>query len=171
MQCEKISDLIELMCPGQFPDSKYWAWNFTAINKYNTIEFRKGSASVSEGLAFGWIEVALRFVLIARRLGTIQMLEKLPVNLGSLQEFLSQKGEYADMGIFSDQALELMFRGKKPTMSIQPQPVTLSDLSQEEREMIQRKKQFDINNNSMLEKLQSPPYFGVQLSQQPSAAA
>lgn len=125
---------------------------------------------MSEGLAFGWIEVALRFGLIARRLGTIQMLENVPVNLGRLQEFLSQKGEYADMGIFSHQALELMFRGKKPTMSKQPQPVTLSNLSQEEREMMQRKQQFDVNNNSMLENLQSPPYFDVQLSQKHTAA-
>jgi hypothetical protein len=62
MQCQTQSELIGLMCPGEYPDSKYFAWNFTVINKYNTIEFRKGSASVSEDLAFGWIEIAVRFV-------------------------------------------------------------------------------------------------------------
>jgi hypothetical protein len=161
IKCTSIAEVITLMCPGQGVEAKYYAWNFTAINKYNTIEFRKGAASVSEGLAFAWIELALRFVLISRQMGDMETLRQIPVNITSLKEYLSQEGEYAALQIFDDAPLALLFAGKK-VPSVQPMPVNVETLSPADRQMLERKIKFDSEHNSILEKLASPPYFPAQ---------
>ena len=158
MKCTAIPKVITLLCPGQGVEARYYPWKFTAINKYNTIEFRKGSASVSANLAFGWIELALIFVLISMQMGDMETLQQMPVNITSLKEYLSQEGEYAAPEIFDDAAFNSIFRGDKEP-SVQPTPVDADTLSPEDQQLSQRKIQFDTEHNSMLEKLTPPPSF------------
>ncbi|KAG6366155.1 hypothetical protein INS49_000331 [Diaporthe citri] len=54
-RCTTVREIVDLMNPD---GSKYYGWNFQAIQKYSTVEFRRGAASTSVNDVFSWVELA-----------------------------------------------------------------------------------------------------------------
>lgn len=122
--CSSVADVAQMMSPG--PQGKAWAWNFQALNKFGTIEFRKGSASLNAGDAIGWAELVLYFVLAAIKLRGLNSLLHFPANIGGLAGFLG----------FEKTRKMALFAGKTGDESIQPE---LLFAPCEKREMLEKK--------------------------------
>lgn len=161
-RCKTVEEVIGLMCPGEGTIAKYWNFNFLAILKYSTIEFRKAPPSLNEQMATAWMEFALRFIIISMTYGTAEFLQKAPATVGGLHQFLSQTAQFAQLGIFNDQTLNPLFEGVPPSTSIQPRPVP--PLSPEDQAAFKAKVLFDTQHQDLLNKKLLPPYFNVQLS-------
>lgn len=84
-RCDRQSELIELMCP--LPHKRCYAWNFWALKKFGTIEFRKGSASLNAGDALAWAELTILFVQAAVKALPDSLLTR-PANIEELRRFL-----------------------------------------------------------------------------------
>lgn len=84
-RCSRESELIELMCPP--PHQRCFAWNFWALKKFGTIEFRKGSASVNASDALAWAELTILFVQAAVQALPESLLTR-PANIEELRRFL-----------------------------------------------------------------------------------
>ena len=82
-KCDNEKELIELMCPGD----RYFAWNFRALRKHGTIEFRKGAASLSGDVAIAWAQLVLQFVESAVQVPRSSW-ERIPANVKGLKRFL-----------------------------------------------------------------------------------
>lgn len=83
--CATERELIKLMSP--LPQERFFAWNFRAIEKHGTIEFRKGGASVNASEALAWGEFVLLFVQAALR-ASPEAMRKVPANTTELKKFL-----------------------------------------------------------------------------------
>jgi Putative amidoligase enzyme len=112
-ECTSESELIGLMCPR--PQERYYAWNFRAIGRFGTIEFRKGSASLNASDALAWAEYTLLFVQSAVQTSP-KSLRRVPANIRALKEFL---------GVEKINHLKPIFQGKDDKESLQPQPMML----------------------------------------------
>jgi hypothetical protein len=87
-RCETENELIDLMCPG--PEERYWAWNFSALKRYRSVEFRQGDASTDMKETEGWVELVLRFVLAAIRVSDSTHMQSISADLAGLEDFLQQ---------------------------------------------------------------------------------
>ncbi len=105
---ESIGDVCDMV--GQRGE-KNFAWNFEALDKYETIEFRKPPASVSSDQALCWAELVLNFVQAAVRNGTSEKLRNVPATVGGLQWFLRQVHE---PGVNEPRRLDELWAGKDP---------------------------------------------------------
>lgn len=83
--CGRQIELIKLMCPP--PQRRCFAWNFWALQKFGTIEFRKGSASLDAGNALAWAELTILFVQAAVQALPDSLLTR-PANIEELRRFL-----------------------------------------------------------------------------------
>src|SRR5271163_46499 len=83
--CSSCDQIINLMSPD---DSKYWGWNFVAMKKYNTIEFRRGPPSTTVNEVFQWVELAMSFIQASIYHGAPANLERIPATIGSLRWFI-----------------------------------------------------------------------------------
>ncbi|KAF7512358.1 hypothetical protein GJ744_001926 [Endocarpon pusillum] len=84
--CGREIELIKLMCPP--PQRRCFAWNFWALKKFGTIEFRKGSASLDAADALAWAELTILFVQAAVKALPDSLLTR-PANIEELRRFLS----------------------------------------------------------------------------------
>lgn len=151
-KCTNVKDIINLMNPD---GSKYFGWNFQAIPKYSTVEFRRGAASTSVNDVFSWVELAVSFVKAALKLRTAADLRNFNGNIGGLADFI-------DMGVIEGPGLNdkryfqrlLVKRGldKSPTARLDPIPV--GDLSPAKLKKLKEKIKLDQQMNPMLSNLE-----------------
>lgn len=106
--CASQNDLIKLMCPD--PQERYFAWNFLALNKFGTIEYRKGGASLTADMAVAWGQLVLLFVQSALQVKR-DSLKTMPASIGGLKEFL---------GAEKLEELKPLMDGKNEEESVQP---------------------------------------------------
>ncbi|KAJ0116658.1 hypothetical protein J7T55_009808 [Diaporthe amygdali] len=85
--CKSIEDLVMLMNEG----NRYFAWNFMNLDqdhlKTGTIEWRQPAAMTSQRGCLAWVELAIAFVLAARRADVD--CTKYPGTVEGLKEFTS----------------------------------------------------------------------------------
>lgn len=122
--CATENDLIELMSPG----SEYFAWNFRALKKQGSVEFRKGGASLRGNEAIAWAQLVLQFVESAITLQRSSW-ETIPANVGGLKSFL---------GNDSYGYLHPILKGIEDTESAQP-GIMSQFQNQAEHQALQRK--------------------------------
>ena len=119
------SSLIMLMSPT--PQMRFFAWNFRALDKFGTVEFRKGDASLNGHEAIAWAELVLLFVQSAVQTDR-ESLRAMPANIRGLKSFL---------GTEKLKDLEPLLDGKNDDESVQPR-IVLSR-SDEERALLEKK--------------------------------
>lgn len=134
------NELINLLCP--FPQERHFAWNFRALRRFGTIEFRKGSASLNAADALAWAELTLLFVQSALQTAP-SALRTIPANIRGLRKFLG-KGEL--------KYLNPMFDGKNGEESLQPEIMLMRD--EEELEILRTKLKDDAKLQRELAKRQ-----------------
>ncbi len=140
--CKNEGDVINLMCPE--PQNRYFAWNFRAMKRFGTIEYRKGSPSVNASEALAWAELTILFVDAALQ-STPKSLAPIPANVRGLKGFLgADKLKY----------LKPMFSRMNGAESLQPQLLIYNNL--EEEEMLQRKLGADEEKQKRLAQGQQP---------------
>lgn len=122
--CASTEEVVHLMSPP--PQGKLWAWNFQAMKKFGTIEFRKGSASLNSTDAIAWAELVLYFVQAAIRMDSVNSILHVPANIGSLKAFLGTN--LVDKNN--------IFEGKNDQASIQPE---LIYCRHDQREVLKKK--------------------------------
>jgi hypothetical protein len=124
-RCDSQTDLIRLMCPK--PQKRFFAWNFHALNKFGTIEFRKGGASLKGDEAIAWAELVLLFVQSAVQIDR-ESLRTMPANIKGLKRFL---------GVHELRDLEPLLEGKDEDEIVEPK-IILSR-NEQEKEILRKK--------------------------------
>lgn len=137
-ECENEDQVIELMSPG--PQNRMFAWNFRAMRKFRTVEFRKGSASVNADEALAWAELTVLFVQAAVQV-TPKSLSTIPANIRELKKFL---------GVDKLKYVKPLFEGKDGEESLQPVLQLYFSLAQEAQ--LQKKLLFDAEEQRRLAK-------------------
>ena len=138
-KCAGEDELIELMCPGD----RNFAWNFQALRKHGTIEFRKGPASLEGDQAIAWAQLVLQFVQSAVDVPQSSW-KRLPANVKGLRAFLG-----LDMHGFLDPIL----RDLEGEDSVQPE-ILMECANRAEMEMLERKLDFDLLEHLRLTKME-----------------
>ncbi|KAI0156353.1 hypothetical protein GGR57DRAFT_491465 [Xylariaceae sp. FL1272] len=133
-RCAKVEDVIELMNPQE---SRYFGWNFQAIKKYSTIEFRRGATSTTSAEVFRWVEIATSFLRASVEIQT-----------GSDISRSCQGALMTPKGVGESRFLWEKFAGLKQNERLDPIPV--GKLSPEKRKKWEKKIQLDLKSNSML---------------------
>lgn len=145
-------EVVLLMTPRDY----WYAWNFRAILKFKTIEFRKGGASTSARDALMWAEFAMTFILSAMQTQDPPAYFKtvLP-NVEGLKQFLLQEKRESphmcDPGY-----LEPLWVGKNGKESIQPIPGPMS--LGKRGEGLTKKRQQEMSRYLMLSKIEKTPW-------------
>lgn len=124
-KCSSENELICLLCPQ--PQQRFFAWNFRAMKRYRTIEFRKGSASMNADEVLAWAELVLLFVQAAVKT-TPKALRIIPANVRGLKGFL---------GLDKLKPLAVLLDGRTGEEGVQP--TLLCYRSLEEETMLQQK--------------------------------
>ncbi len=106
--CRSLEEVILLMSPK--PQGRFWAWNFQAMRKSRTIEFRKGGASLNGEQALAWAELVLLFIEAAVQTD-IESLRTVPAIIKTLKIFLGED---------KLNNVKPLFEGKKDQESVQP---------------------------------------------------
>lgn len=128
-ECAHVNEIISLLCP--IPQDRNFAWNFRALRRFGTIEFRKGGASLNAAEALAWAELTLLFAEAALQVAP-KSLRTMPANIRGLKTFLGpDKLNY----------LRAMFDGKSGDESLQPQIIMTDDGKQEE--ILRKKLKYD----------------------------
>lgn len=122
---------------------RYWAWNFRAIEKFGSIEFRKGDASRNGREAVAWAELVLLFVQAAVQT-TPESLKEVPANVAALKNFLGR-----------DKLLPLkpLLAGKSGRESLQPTLLPYERIG--DPVVLQRKLKFDEEKQRRLARRQN----------------
>ena len=102
-------EIIDIMNPNQ---SKYFAWNFLSLKTYKTIEFRRGSASLSSNDTFMWVEIVMSFIQAAMYL---QQIQNYPKTTGGLMGFLQHAHLPGGEGIHDPAYLVTTFLSEQPS--------------------------------------------------------
>ncbi|KAL9078551.1 MAG: hypothetical protein Q9157_002542, partial [Trypethelium eluteriae] len=150
MKCGIDEEVINLMNPR---GERYFGWNFLALRKYKTIEFRRGAASLSVRDAFMWVELAVSFVLAALRLGSAQELTAIPATVGGLRAFMSQAKLENALGQKNPPHVNRLFQDRVKDERVDPIPV--GDLTPEKRLKLKKKIEADAKSDPMLDRLKS----------------
>ncbi|KAI1084045.1 putative amidoligase enzyme-domain-containing protein [Whalleya microplaca] len=146
-RCYTIDEVINLMNPE---GSRYFGWNFQAIKKYKTVEFRRGAASTSVDDVFLWVEVATSFLRASLKMTSADSLRGFAPNMGGFRSFLAQ-GINDIPGIGDSRYLQRLFAGRKPDERLEPKPV--GKLSPEKRKKLEKKIYLDSRSNPMLDNM------------------
>ncbi|CAJ2514283.1 Uu.00g024020.m01.CDS01 [Anthostomella pinea] len=147
-KCVALDEVINLMNPNQ---SRYFGWNFLAMKKYKTVEFRRGSGSRSEDDVFMWAEFALSFLQASVRLQSASSLKDYPASVGGLSMFISFVQLPDKPGMNDSVHLGRLFAGKRPDEKVSPVPV--GKLSPEKQKKLEKKLKADALSNPMLTKV------------------
>ncbi|KAA8644932.1 uncharacterized protein ATNIH1004_009143 [Aspergillus tanneri] len=149
-------EIIGIMNPNQ---SKYFGWNFLPLKTFRTIEFRRGSASLSANDAFTWVELAMSFIQAAMIQPSSQQLLRYPRTIGGLKDFIQYAHLPQQEGAYNSAYLQRLFTGSHPNAKLNPIPV--GHLSEQKRAKLQRKMDADTASNPMLDIIASAQQHGV----------
>lgn len=139
--------------------SKYFGWNFLAIKKFKTVEFRRGAASLTVDDVFMWVEIAMSFIQAALKMRSANDLQTHVANIGGLRDFI-QNAEFINApGTWDSTYLSLLFNGKGSGDSLQP--TLVGQLSPEKEQKLRRKIEADSRSQPMLVKLESAHALGI----------
>lgn len=138
-KCAGEVELIELMCPGD----RNFAWNFQALRKHGTIEFRKGAASLEGDQAIAWAQLVLQFVQCAVDVPQSSW-KRIPANVRGLKAFL---------GLETHGLLDPILKGLEEEDSLQPE-IVIACANQAEMELLERKLDFDMLEHLKLTKME-----------------
>jgi hypothetical protein len=144
-----VDQVLEVMNPDQ---SKYFGWNFLSIKTLKTIEFRRGSVSLTSDDTFMWVELAMSFVKAILIHNSSQQLRQYPRTAGGLKAFIQP-------GTHDSEYLDRIFHNRDLSTSLEPTPV--GNLSPEKEEKLRRKIAADTASNPMLEIISSAQRYGV----------
>ncbi|KAH7036026.1 putative amidoligase enzyme-domain-containing protein [Microdochium trichocladiopsis] len=148
-QCRTQDELIQLMNPGGAQD-RYYGWNFQALNKLSTVEFRRGPASSTADQVLHWVELATTFLRASIHLPSSGALSRLPPNIGGLLHFL-HSGHQDHPGLGDSTLYMPLFAGRQATDRLDPKPV--GHLSPERLKKFKKKVAFDNARLHMLESI------------------
>ncbi|KAI1129698.1 putative amidoligase enzyme-domain-containing protein [Nemania abortiva] len=142
-----VDEVINLMNPE---DSRYFGWNFQAIKKYSTVEFRRGAASTSSTEVFRWVELATSFLRASIKTPTAASIQQFQPTIGGLMKYLSV-GVDDVPGVGESRYLWDKFAGLRPNDRLDPIPV--GKLSPEKRKKLERKILLDKQSNPALDNI------------------
>lgn len=151
-QCTTVREVINLMNPD---GSKYFGWNFQAIPKYSTVEFRRGAASTSANDVFSWVELAVSFVNAALKLRTASDLRNFAGNIGGLTAFI-EVGVVEGPGLNDKRYFQRLLakRGLDKTPNSRLDPIPVGELSPTKLKKLKEKINLDRLANPMLNNLE-----------------
>jgi len=139
--------------------SKYFGWNFLAIKKFKTIEFRRGAASLTVDDVFMWVEIAMSFIQAALKMRSANDLQAHASTIGGLRDFIQNVEFINAPGTWDSTYLSRLFNGKSSGDSLQPTPV--GQLSPQKEQKLRRKIEADSRSQPMLVNLESAQDLGV----------
>ncbi|KAN0074047.1 hypothetical protein V8E54_007984 [Elaphomyces granulatus] len=116
-----VDQIIEVMNPDL---SKYFGWNFLPIRTLKTIEFRRGSVSLTSDDTFMWVELAMSFIKAASIQNSPQQLRQYPRTTGGLKAFIQNAYLPTQPGTHGSSYLDLIFHGKDSSARLEPRPVS-----------------------------------------------
>jgi Putative amidoligase enzyme len=128
-KCKGEEELIDLMCP----DDRNFAWNFQALRKHGTVEFRKGAASLEGDQAIAWAQLVLQFVQAAVQVPRSSW-ERLPANIRGLRSLL---------GLDAYGSLDPILKGMDGENSLQPE-IVMECANWAQMQMLERKLDADM---------------------------
>ncbi|KAI0441564.1 hypothetical protein F4803DRAFT_410478 [Xylaria telfairii] len=146
-RCRTVDEVIEMMNPQ---NSRYFGWNFQAIKKYSTVEFRRGAASTSPADCFRWIELATSFLGASIKMSSEASIRQFSPTIGGLTQYLSQ-GVDDTAGVGESRYLWDKFDGLRRTDRMDPIPV--GNLSPEKRKKLEQKILLDQKSNPILDNI------------------
>lgn len=150
--CSTVKEIINLMNPD---GSKYFGWNFQAIPKYSTVEFRRGAASTSVNDVYSWVELAVSFVMASLKLQTAAGLKKYASNIRGLTEFI-KLGVVEGPGLNDRRYFErlLVKRGLNQHPDARLDPIPVGELTPDKLKKLKEKIRLDQQINPMLNNLE-----------------
>lgn len=114
--CSSTREVIELVCRDKslrpWTDQIYFAWNFRALYKKRSIEFRSAGTNLDSDTTISWAEIVLLFVQAAVQIPTSESLRTIPADVGALKQFL---------GVDKLKNLNPIFSGKGDEERMQPE--------------------------------------------------
>ncbi|OOF90623.1 hypothetical protein ASPCADRAFT_135076 [Aspergillus carbonarius ITEM 5010] len=149
-------EIIDIMNPNQ---SKYFGWNFLSLKTYKTIEFRRGSASLSPNDTFMWVELAMSFIQAAMVQLSSEQMQKYPKTTGGLMDFIQHAHLPQGEGIHNPAYLQRLFGNNPTNARLDPTPV--GHLSGPKLAKLQRKMDADAASNPMIDIISSAQQHGI----------
>lgn len=151
-RCTTVREIVDLMNPD---GSKYFGWNFQAIPKYSTVEFRRGAASTSVNDVFSWVELAVSFVNASLKLQTAAGLRQYASTVGGLTQFI-ELGVVEGPGLNNKRYFErlLVKRGLDKSPNARLEPVPVGELTPDKLKKLKEKIRLDQQMNPMLNNLE-----------------
>lgn len=143
--CETIDALIDCMNPQ---DDRYFGWNFTNLRKdaIGTIEFRRPPGVTGRVASLSWMNFTAAFV---RAAATVQDPTDLLKNEQSVEGLKSFLRIAMPTGVHLRDECGRIFRNKSGRIDVVP----LRALTQQERELLQAKKEDKEKRNTIMKKL------------------
>ncbi|KAK4135061.1 hypothetical protein BT67DRAFT_420686 [Trichocladium antarcticum] len=154
--CKSQRDVINLMNPDQ---SKYFGFNFLALEKYKTVEFRRGAASTTVNHVFKWVEFAMTFLQASIQASDMGTFKKFQPTVSGLKQFFSSAELVNDAGM--NQAKYTERQGHSENEKVEPTPVKLESLSKEKRAKLNKKIEADKHSKPMLDKISDATQKGL----------
>ncbi|KAK8030444.1 hypothetical protein PG990_000178 [Apiospora arundinis] len=154
--CRDADEVINLMNPKQ---SRYFGWNFLALKKYSTVEFRRGASSLTVEDVFMWVDFAISFLQASMRVRGMEDFKMYPPSVGGLSMFVHFANLPSDPGMHVATHLDRLFAGRKPNERVEPVPV--GRLSAEKQKKLAMKIKADSQSNPMLTKIYYAQSSGV----------
>ena len=148
--------VLDAMNPNQ---SKCFGWNFLSIKRYKTIEFRRGSVSLSADDTFMWVELAISFIKAALTPHSPAQLRQYPRTIGGLRTFIQHAQLSMKSGMHDQSYLDRLFDGKSLNARLDRIPV--GNLSPEKQEKLQKKIKADSTRNPVLDMISSAQQYGA----------
>lgn len=148
--CKSQEEVIALMNPDK---SKYFGVNFLALERYKTVEFRRGAASTKLNDVFMWVEFAMTFLQASIQLPSKNDFSRFQPTVGGLRNFFDNANLVEDPGMNQRKYLDLLFHGHASNQRAEPIPVKLETLSKEKKAKLSKKIEADKQSNPMLDKI------------------
>lgn len=150
--CTTVREVVDLMNPD---GSKYFGWNFQAIPKYSTVEFRRGAASTSLNDVYSWVELAVSFVNASLRLSTAAGLGQFDSTVGGLTQFI-ELGVVEGPGLNNRRYFDrlLLKRGLEKSPNARLDPIPVGELTPVKLRKLKEKIRLDQQMNPMLNNLE-----------------
>ncbi|KAF7511683.1 hypothetical protein GJ744_003846 [Endocarpon pusillum] len=103
----------------QYRGDREYAWNFWALFRRRTIEFRKPPACTRPEEVLAWAELALSFIQACIKYENTTQLQKVPPTIGGLRWFLSQ---FTEAGVNEPKRMQRLWWGRSANAMVQPYP-------------------------------------------------
>ena len=108
-----------------------YAWNFWALYRKRTIEFRKPPACTAPEEILAWAELALSFIQAPVHCDSTERFQNVPATIGGLRWFVSQSSV---PGVNEPARMQRLWAGRDPKETLQPVPQTVGYFPWEEKE-------------------------------------